>query len=218
MIGLFIPLQFKPKKNTAGILLTLMLSFSLTSAEAKKMYYPLEVVIGLADLIVTGQIANISTDSYTFNIDQTVKGFSNKQIKVKMFKEWECDTRVKKVEIGQKLFLFLKGNSIGSYDIINGSTGEIFILDNEIHGFTNYEKTTKLDHVIIAIKNFISCYLFTDKEYSPLRRNAFRQIKKSQDIFALGNANAFSSWLFGNMKYYTTSKTQQKIKTTGNNA
>src|SRR5688572_22868794 len=90
------------------IFLALVIIFQSPIAQAKKMNYPFEVIIGMADLIVSGEIASVSGDtSYVFIIDQTVKGKSDLKIKVKMFQNWSCDVRWKKPEVGQKLFLCL---------------------------------------------------------------------------------------------------------------
>jgi len=69
-----------------------------SQAFAKKLHYPLEVTSGMADLIVTGEIASVSEGVYQFNVSETIKGESESSITVQMFREWTCDVRWKKAE------------------------------------------------------------------------------------------------------------------------
>lgn len=110
--------------------LILILIFSL-SGMAKKMILPIELVAIQADIIVTGQIIAVNNDSYDFEISKYLKGIGVKVIKVKQFEQWTCDTRYAPVATGQKLILFLLAGR-GIFTIINGSTGEIPILKNEV--------------------------------------------------------------------------------------
>ena len=41
---------------------------------AKKFVYQIEVVAGMADLIVVGEIERVYSDSYYFKIKNTIKG------------------------------------------------------------------------------------------------------------------------------------------------
>jgi hypothetical protein len=183
--------------------LVIVITFQSPIAQAKKMNYPFEVIIGMADLIVSGEIASISGDtSYVFIIDQTVKGKSDLKIKVKMFQNWACDVRLKKAEVGQKLFLCLTRQA-KNYEIIGGSDGEIFIIDGKLLLFNIYNRyishyfpkadSPKLNDVIIAIKNLMSCYSFV-KTIGP--GTTFKQIKEDAEILSFKNVNKFSVWLF----------------------
>jgi hypothetical protein len=73
----------------------LILSISVNSY-AKKMYYPLEVVACMADLIVYGEIESVGKSSYELKIQETIKGQVFDVIKVQMFDEWVCDVRARR--------------------------------------------------------------------------------------------------------------------------
>src|SRR5687768_8237189 len=89
-------------RTFAKFFLAIVIIFQSPLAQAKKMNYPFEVIIGMADLVVSGEIASVSgVTSYIFIIDQTVKGKSDLKIKVNMFQNWACDIRQNKAEVGQ---------------------------------------------------------------------------------------------------------------------
>ena len=195
-------------KRIANILTVIVFAFSFNNAQAKKSHYSFEMLIGMSDAIVSGQISDVLGDTaYIFSISETVKGKTAHQIKVKLFREWICDVRWTKAVTGQQLFLFLKKDG-SSYDIIGGSDGEIFIIDNQLRLVNIYSPNLKspdfgryfyeanypeLNDVISSVRNFISCYLFTNTKDSP---RTFRQIKTDEEISVLKNINSFSVWLF----------------------
>jgi hypothetical protein len=188
-----------------SFLLAIICLFSFKTTQAKKYFYPMQVVAGMADLIVEGEINSVSGNSYTFNIDQTIKGTAVKQIIVKMFQEWTCDMRWKKAEPGQTLLLFLtKAND--SFDIINGSTGEIFIIDNKVQLFMNAEKNIQLEDAVTAFKNFTSCYSLPGKDIFPFNKPVFDQLKTDSEIAVLKKANKVSVYLFSEMKAFAINK------------
>ncbi|MGC4104091.1 hypothetical protein [Ferruginibacter sp.] len=187
-----------------GFSLLALCLFSFTAA-AKKLAYPMQVVAGMADLVVTGQISSVSGNTYTFDIDKTIKGIPAKQIIVKMFREWTCDVRAKKAEPGQKLLLFLtKAND--SFDIINGSTGEIFINDNKVQFFMIAEKNIQLEEAVTAFKNFISCYTLYNKDFVSFNKIIFNQLKTDSEIAALKKADPITRLLLEEMKGYSIRK------------
>ncbi len=177
--------------------LLLILSFTLLSlkAEAKKIYYPLEAIAAMADLIVIGEITDVKSNSYTFKISETIKGSKASSIKVKMFTEWTCDKHLKPVEKGQKLFLFLHKSGT-NYEIINGSSGELFVIDNKISGQQADFNTFKT-----AILNFTQCYAMKG-DYDPFGNNKLKQLKSEAEIEKLRVTNAFSIILFDKAKEY----------------
>lgn len=186
----------------------LFIAFFLCSVQicsAKKMYYSIPQITCAADLIVTGKIVKVSGNSYSFAIDQTIKGKGGKQIIVKMFDEWTCDVRLKKAETGQQLLLFLKKASLDSFDIINGGTGEVFIENNKLHGIMWPKEDSKLNDVIVGLKNFQTCYKAANKAQFPKERIKFQKIKSDTEILKYRNANQFSVWLFDYMKNYDLS-------------
>tara|TARA_R110002072_G_scaffold302305_2_gene484671 strand:+ start:2266 stop:2850 length:585 start_codon:yes stop_codon:yes gene_type:complete len=113
------------------------------SSTPKKKYLPYEIIIGSADLIVEGEIMDFSKDQYDFKITEflKLKGKFMREIKVNMFEEWTCDIRTKPVVKGQKLLLFLKSGPNGEYDIIHGSSGELFL--DEVTEYFSYEYNFK---------------------------------------------------------------------------
>lgn len=85
-----------------------------------------------ADLIVEGAISDVSFFAYEYDfiILDFIKGKSENKVKINMWKEWTCDRRIKKPKKNQKLLLFLTQRESGEYDIINGSTGELFVSES----------------------------------------------------------------------------------------
>ena len=176
---------------------------TVQTASAKKFYYSMQQITGIADLVVTGKIISVSGNSYSFAIEQTIKGKPGKQIIIKMFAEWTCDIRSKKVEVGQELLLFLTNGAKDSFDIINGSTGEIFIENNKLHNVWGLKEDPSLIEVITGLKNFVACYTVLNKELFPNERIVFKKIKADAEILRSRNINEFSTWLFDNMKHYS---------------
>lgn len=195
--------------KTSAILFIIIFIFCTSTTQAKKANCPFEVLVGRADMIVSGHISTVISDSsYVFVVEQTVKGEMKKEIIVKVFANWTCDIRWKKPEAGQKLFLLLekKGNL---YKPINGSDGEIFIVENKLRLFNIFNPmisrsfteadSPKLDDVIVAVENFMACYSFVRKNDFSF---AFRPIKKDDEIILFKKINPFSIWLFDRVKEY----------------
>ena len=187
----------------------LAIFFSLIKAEAKKLEFPIEVIVGSADLIVIGEIDAVKDNSYTFKIFETLKGQSYGSITVNMFKEWTCDVRFDKAKKGQKLCLFLK-KEFSNWEIINGSNGELPILNNSItlkheeyehvrNQFTPY--TISLFDFKIGIKTFCKCYKFIGK-YASVEKGYFSRIGDDDKINKFKLINNFSAWLNKKMMRY----------------
>lgn len=193
----------------------LALFFLLTKAEAKKLEFPIEVIAGSADLIVIGEIEAVANNSYTFKVIETLKGQSSSSISVNMFKEWTCDIRFDKPLKGQKLCLFLKKES-SNWEIINGSNGELPILNNSItlgihesyeygkNNFTPY--TVSLIDFKNAMRTFCKCYKFTG-QYASVERGYFSQIGHKDQIKKFKLINNFSAWLNTKMMKYQLANT-----------
>ncbi len=175
-----------------------------SNSYAKKLYYPLEIVVGMADLIVIGEIESVSKDTYQFKIDKKIKGEESDLIKVQMFKEWTCDNRMKKAEKGQKLFLFLVKKG-GKYEIINGSTGEMFIEGDTVLRIINGEQPT-VDKLATSIKSFTRAFRLKSKNYAPFEETVFKQLISDNEIKNLTNQSALTRWLFNKMKGYKIEK------------
>ena len=175
-----------------------------TNSYAKKLYYPLEVVAEMADIIVVGEIKSVSQGSYQFNITKTVKGKETGLIKVQMFKEWTCDHRMKKAETGQKLFLFLNKKG-GKYEIINGSTGEMFIEDDKVLRTINGDKPT-VDELANSIKYFVKGFKLKSKDYEPFDETVFIQLLPDNEIEKFAKESILTQWFFDKMKDYKIEK------------
>jgi hypothetical protein len=190
----------------------LAIFFLLIKAEAKKIEFPIQVIAGSADLIVIGEIDAVTDNSYTFKISETLKGQSYGLITINMFEEWTCDVRFDKPKKGQKLCLFLK-KEFSNWEIINGSNGELPILNNSIilkneqyeyvrDKFIPY--TISLIEFKIGIKTFCKCYKFIGK-YASIEKGYFVKISDDDKIDNFKLISNFSAWLIKNMiKYKST--------------
>lgn len=196
-------------------IIILLLTFFITNAEAKKMIYPIEIVAGSADLIVIGEIDVVKDSLYTFTITETLKGEQFYSIMVKMFEEWQCDMRFAKPEKGQKLCLFLN-KGLTNWEIINGSTGELEII-NDIITLGGYEEYKHIDYTFTpyklsleefknGIKAFCNCYVFIG-EYGFVDEKAhFQQIASDKQISEFKIISPFSYWLWEKVRKYEIEK------------
>jgi len=179
-------------KNLSYLIILVSL---ISMAPTRKRYLKYPIIIGKADLIVEGSITKLPFEvyEYEFEITQTLKGKSKDIITVDMWKEWTCDQRIKRLQVGQKLLLFLIKRPNGDYKIINGSTGELFI-SNEGNIETSYkEDFPKIDELKKGIQLFIQAYKydgvlyyhFEDKvEFQPLvSRTEIKEMKEGSDFF-----------------------------------
>ena len=135
-----------------------------SNSNFKKKILPYSLVITKADLIVEGNISDVSFSlhQYDLNVTEFIKGESEQNITVDMWKEWTCDQRIEKPKKGQKLLLFLTKQRSGHYEIINGSTGELFIRkDDSVETFMNWE-LPKLDELKTGIKMFTQAFEYRD--------------------------------------------------------
>jgi hypothetical protein len=196
-------MKYTFNKMTTNLLIVAALVFSVSDAKAKKVNFPFEVLIGMSDVIVTGRIASVSGDTaYLFTIDEAIKGVTPHQIRVKMFQDWACDVRLKKAQVGQELFLFLKQTG-NTYTIINGSDGEMFIAGYKLlmtNPFNYYSReyfdeanSPKITDVVSSIRNFVKCFSFS---FSTGEKPRIRQLKTEKEINALKTLNPFSIWLY----------------------
>ncbi|MFV8348031.1 hypothetical protein [Flavobacterium sp. ZB4P13] len=197
------------------IIIFLFIILFASKVEAKKMDYPIEVMAGISELIVIGEINIVKGNLYIFDIKETLKGKLYKSISVKLFKEWTCDTRFAKPKKGQKLCLFLK-RGLSNWEIINGSTGELLISDNSIT-LGGYEEYKHIDYKFTpyclsveefknGIREFSKCYRFIG-EYDFMDKKAhFEQICDNKQISKFKSINKFSAWLYKKMTKYPVVK------------
>lgn len=198
-------------------ILILFIIFFSVKVEAKKDIFPLTLIAANADLIVIGEIDMVKNDTYAFKIGETLKGQKYKTISVKIFEEWICDTRWEKPKKGQKLFLFLKKRQ-SHWEIINGSSGELFISKNTIYlgGEDSMKivnnKITRNDMSLTEFKNtikdFCKCYSFIGElgRYTEGKAQYLLQICSDRQISELEKRSKFSTKLFEKMKGYRIQK------------
>ena len=146
------------------IAIILFTSFSNIN-EFDKIVLPYSIVTSKADLIVEGEIDEVYDDKYDFIVSEFIKGSDDSTISVNKWEEWMCDTRQIKYESGQRLILFLKKEK-GKYDIINGSTGELIINDDNSIMRYEYQALPNKSVVKEGIKMLIKSIDYKGKLYS----------------------------------------------------
>lgn len=193
------------KKITLLFLSTL---FGL-SLSAKKTHWSLEIIAGKADLIVTGKIIDIQENTYTFKINETIKGTTGLMISVEKFNEWTCDIRFAKHQVGQALILFLQ-KSAGHWTIIDGGNGEIPIINQQIKLMnpTAYTKATgnpvfSLTTFKTGIRLFCQYFQLIQKGGEGARASfSFRPLVSDDKILSFKLNSPFTSWLATQLKKY----------------
>ncbi|WP_299125359.1 hypothetical protein [uncultured Tenacibaculum sp.] len=180
------------------ILITLLLFTSLTNNnEFSKHTLPYSIVTSKADLIVEGQIDEINNEKYQFKISDFIKGKDDDTIIVNKWKQWMCDTRPLKYKTGQKLILFLKKVK-GKYKVINGSTGELIINDND--GIVRYKYNALPNRLVVkeGIKMLIKSIKYKGKIYS---NGKFKFLVSQSEYEKYRNKNAFYYKVTRGLKY-----------------
>ena len=183
--------------------LTLFLSFTSISV-VKKRVLPYGIIISNADLIVEGQIIEVSSsqNQYQFEITDFIKGQSSQKISVDIWEEWTCDHRIESPKIGQKLLLFLTKNTTNQYQIINDSTGELFIRDNDsLETFSYYKIFPKLDELKKGIKLFDESFKFHGELYGYGKDRYFEQLVSDAKIKKNMEENTFFKSTFEHIKH-----------------
>jgi hypothetical protein len=203
--------KIKTNINLKSVFLTLFIFFSVLKVEAKKNIFSTEIVIGCSEIIVIGEIENVHKGTYTFRINETLKGKIYKTITVEEFDEWICDARFDKVKKGQKLCLFLK-KRLTNWTIINGSTGELSISGDSITlgGYEEYKHIDfeftpyrlSLNEFKNGIREFCKCYqFFGDYDYR-IGNFHVEQISTNSQIRKFIRRSNFTEWLYEKMKRY----------------
>ncbi len=184
------------------ISILILLSFT-TNSSLKKRNLPYGIVISKADLIVDGKISKVSSNEYELEIDDFVKGQSAKSIEVKMWKEWTCDSRIEKAEIGQRLILFLTKTKNGKYEIINGSTGELIVgKDNSVKTFMKSEFPTA-SQTKKGIQQFLQAFEYKGNLYPKFNEEKyFKRLIKQSEIDKMMAENKFFKSIVLSLKYY----------------
>jgi hypothetical protein len=192
-----------------NIILLFTLLLCCESTFAKKIIYPIEIISNSSDFIVSGNIKSVTDTSYTFKVTNIIKGNCDSILTIQQFENWTCDSRFAKPKIGEELLLFLENNN-GLLEIINGSTGERPINNNQVMLFEStipYDYNSPIYTIDIAefsigIKFFLECYSFKYKE-NYLKNELYKKCTESE-IKAKTQQNTFFDWLNKKIrnKYY----------------
>jgi hypothetical protein len=177
--------------------------------QAKKITMPIEILIGTADLIVIGEISKFYELEYKYDLKVTdiIKGECKGTITVKNFEEWTCDYRYQPVEAGEVLMLFLKKKG-RAYEIINGSTGEIpiidscVILENEEFEHIDYEFSPyelSFEEFFNGVTKFSSCFSYSGNFYDNIWDDKMVFKRKCQSFSA---TTEFEIWLEKRLSKY----------------
>ena len=137
-------------------------------------------VIAKSDLIVEGVIDGLEKTSYEFSVSDNIKGRSDKKISVKKWRQWVCDSRMAKYEEGQKLILFLTKDKNGEYRIINGSTGELIITEDDAVLRYDYQSLPKSKIIKLGIRKFLQCFTYEEVKKFPYRHLFIPVVDQSQ--------------------------------------
>ncbi len=176
------------------LLLTCILFFT---SEAKKFIIPFEVLLFQAEEIVTGEVLEVHSDYYTFQISQSVYKTNKQVIKVQHFKEWLCDKRIRKLQAGQKLLLILEKKA-SKYVPLNASSGEIFIIDDKISVRGVFEGIRFDEQAIIsAISDALNCYKLKhslDKSWNYIP--TMKRSKSDEKVDFMRTKSSYSKLIF----------------------
>jgi hypothetical protein len=185
-----------------GIFMALLLA--AFSASAKKYNLSIEVVAAQADCIVVGEIVAVDAASYQFKVTDYVRGSGSRLLTVQQFKEWTCDVRYAKAAPGQRLFLFLQNHN-NALEIINGSTGEIPIINNQItlehesydfrYGQPFVPYSIGLAEFRTGIAAFTHCFQLPNTGGNPYSR-ALVQTCGAKEAARFASTSNFTQWLY----------------------
>lgn len=175
-------------KTVIALILSLIL-FSKT--EAKKRFVPYEIIIGSADLVVEGEIVSVSNGFYRFKVNEFLKNNSEDIITVEMFPEWTCDSRIVPATKGQKLLLFLSKSNHEFYQIINGSTGELFV-DNVPANFYYDFVFEDYNDIKNGIKLFVKSFDYCGELYPKFNeKQTFKKLLSEAELSRLDLKSKF---------------------------
>lgn len=176
----------------------------------KKNNLPYSIVILKADLIVDGTISKVSKDKYEFTINEFVKGKSDIKIKVSIWKEWQCDARIKELKKGQRLILLLEKLPNGNFYPINESTGELFVDNNafpDIFLPKEFSNPIILKEGILMFLQTYTLYGFSNDRF--LQKFNFVRNKSVFEIYKMTKTNTVFRFLVDDVEYYKPMEIQQ---------
>jgi hypothetical protein len=184
------------------ILSIIILLSSTINNDFKKRIIPYGIVISKADLIIEGKVSNNSKNNYDFSVTEFIKGQSLKNIYVKKWGEWTCDKRIQKIEKGQRLILFLNKIKENEYEVINGSTGELFVENNNSVKTFMKSDFPSVNKIKSGIKSFLKAFEFKGTlEYN--EEKYFNRLIEQSKIDKIMNENKFFKSIVRGIKYFT---------------
>jgi len=178
-------------KYILSIFVFILLSFN--KGEAQKKYQPYWSIILESDLIIDGTITDLKDTIYSFEIIDFVKGKSKKKINVNIWKEWSCDHRPRKLQDGLRLVLFLEKQLDGSYNVIHGSNGELFVNKDKSISPIFFDGFTDVYDVKYGIDKFLKSFDYLrKKDYDDKSRHVLkRKISKLEMDKIMNSSNFF---------------------------
>jgi len=176
-----------------SILITFFLVFTMNKVNFDKHTVSYSIMIPKSELIVDGNIKYVSDNQYEFLVNDFIKGEDKRLITVKKWKEWQCDNRYTKYELEQRLVLFLTKNNDGTYEVMNGSTGELIINKDESVDRNSRRPLPKLPIIKEGIKMIMKAidykgdfYASSNFKYITLISSSeFENFQNSNDFFKI---------------------------------
>jgi len=163
---------------------------------------PYGIIISKADLIVEGTVISKGKDKYQFNVTEFVKGNALKTINVKIWEEWTCDKRIEDIEKNQRLLLFLRSDK-ENHSIINGSTGELFILEDETVETFMRDDFPKIEELKEGIQLFLKAFEYKGDLYPDLGEEYyFKRLIPQSKIHVMAEKNEFMKFLLAEINNY----------------
>jgi len=177
----------------------ILISFFLLAVSfspPRKIFYPYAISITESELIVDGAISKVNSSEYEFEVCEFIKGNSSEKINIKIWGEWTCDTRVGKIEKGQRLLLFLKKSYGNCYHAFNESTGELFVSDDGSVKTTMTKSLPKVEELKNGIRMFHKAFRFNGDltKYFEKNRN-FERLVSQEKINQMKAENKFFEFI-----------------------
>ena len=95
-------------RSSAWYLTLAALVLATGAAEAKYIPTPLEDMLGSSDLVVTGSIARVDSESFVLRVEKLVAGEHDAPtLEVQRFRDWACARRWAPYAAGQRVLLCL---------------------------------------------------------------------------------------------------------------
>jgi hypothetical protein len=110
----------------------------LVGAPAKAYYSPMLTteMIGRADLIVLGTVAEVDAAGFAFRVERMLHGEDSGPLRVRSFQNWTCASRWAPYQVGQRLILFLTAGTASDarWAILGaGDEGEMLIEGDTVY-------------------------------------------------------------------------------------